>query len=163
MKQYVAGLAFREDVLFLIRKNKPDWMKGKLNAVGGKVEDGELVRTAMQREFLEETGVDIEESRWTNFLILQGLEKHKLIRTDPDGKETEGVSYIPYEVWFFVTRLGIDETPRTMEDEQIVQVRGTHLLAMRGEMMSNLSWIIEMSYGYHSHDWPYLVKEKWPG
>ena len=43
IKEYVAGFLFSRDgsLLALILKNKPDWQKGKLNAIGGKIEDGE--------------------------------------------------------------------------------------------------------------------------
>lgn len=56
--QYVAGFLFSADRkrVALIRKNKPDWQKGRLNGIGGKVEDGETIGEAMVREFEEETG-----------------------------------------------------------------------------------------------------------
>lgn len=58
-KKYVVGFLFSEDrtVVALIRKNRPDWQKGRLNGIGGKVEDGETYLEAMVREFEEETGV----------------------------------------------------------------------------------------------------------
>lgn len=58
MTNYVLGFAFSEDFkrIALIRKNKPEWQKGKLNGVGGKVEVGETPVMAMAREFQEETG-----------------------------------------------------------------------------------------------------------
>jgi 8-oxo-dGTP pyrophosphatase MutT (NUDIX family) len=52
----------------LIRKNKPDWMAGKLNAVGGHVEEGEEFHDAAVREFVEETGLTIE--IWQPFMRL---------------------------------------------------------------------------------------------
>jgi 8-oxo-dGTP pyrophosphatase MutT (NUDIX family) len=56
----VVGFLFdnARDQVVLIRKNKPDWMAGQWNGVGGKIEPGEDPYTAMRREFLEETGVD---------------------------------------------------------------------------------------------------------
>jgi len=50
----------------LIRKSKPDWMAGKLNAVGGHVEEGETFEQAADREFTEETGMII--TKWTPFM-----------------------------------------------------------------------------------------------
>lgn len=41
----------------LIRKIKPDWQAGKLNAIGGKIEGDEPPHEAMSREFFEEAGV----------------------------------------------------------------------------------------------------------
>jgi len=44
--------------VMLIRKAKPEWQKGRLNLVGGKVEPGESFDQAAVREFIEETGLD---------------------------------------------------------------------------------------------------------
>lgn len=55
---YVVGFMFSEDYekVALIRKNKPDWQKGKLNGIGGKIEQDECPDDAMLREFEEEAG-----------------------------------------------------------------------------------------------------------
>lgn len=59
MTNYVAGLMFSIDRewVAVIRKERPQWQAGKLNAIGGKIEDGESSLEAMVREFHEETGV----------------------------------------------------------------------------------------------------------
>ncbi len=65
MQEYVLGFAFTpQDArgnfkVALIEKLKPDWQRGKLNGIGGKVEVDETHRAAMEREFEEETGVYI--------------------------------------------------------------------------------------------------------
>jgi 8-oxo-dGTP diphosphatase len=46
---------------------KPDWQAGKLNGVGGKIEPGETSKTAMAREFHEETGVLTLPLEWDVF------------------------------------------------------------------------------------------------
>ena len=51
----------------LIEKQRPEWQKGKLNGIGGKVEDKESSICAMIREFDEETGVQTKPSDWTLF------------------------------------------------------------------------------------------------
>ena len=59
-RDYVLGLAFdeRRKNIVLIEKQKPDWQKGKWNAIGGKIEPSDPTpRYAMEREFWEETGV----------------------------------------------------------------------------------------------------------
>ena len=68
-KQYVNGYAFSfdEQNIVLIRKNRPAFMQGMLNAVGGKIEPGETPEEAIQREFREETGMDVV--RWKKFLV----------------------------------------------------------------------------------------------
>lgn len=68
--EYVVGFMFDEaerDVL-LIRKTHPEWQTGKLNGVGGRIEDGETPLEAMCREFKEEVG--IEHPHWREFCIL---------------------------------------------------------------------------------------------
>ena len=71
-KRYVLGFAFDQnaDNVILIEKQRPDWQKGKLNGVGGKIEESDkcwngndvnwndTAGLAMVREFKEETGAD---------------------------------------------------------------------------------------------------------
>ncbi len=69
-KQWVVGLLFNSKrELALILKNHPDWQAGKLNGIGGKIEEGEPIIKAMQREFREEAGVYIEV--WREFAVLK--------------------------------------------------------------------------------------------
>jgi 8-oxo-dGTP diphosphatase len=74
LTNYVVGFLFNEsqDFVVLIRKNRPDWQKGKLNGVGGKIEEGEAAKAAMQREFFEETGVAIND--WQEFGMMTGTD-----------------------------------------------------------------------------------------
>jgi 8-oxo-dGTP diphosphatase len=63
-KKYVLGFAFdrNKELLVLIEKQKPEWQRGLLNGVGGKVDpEDESILHAMVREFKEETGVDTKE------------------------------------------------------------------------------------------------------
>lgn len=60
----------------LIRKNKPDWQRGKLNGIGGKVEHGETIRRAMQREFEEETGCWTSQNDWRQVAVLSYSDKN---------------------------------------------------------------------------------------
>lgn len=63
---------FFEDTrrVVLIRKNRPAWMKGRLNGVGGSIEDNESPAEAMAREFKEETGVHTLPDDWNVFCRL---------------------------------------------------------------------------------------------
>ncbi len=67
---YVAGFLFNEprDEVALIKKEKPEWQKGRLNGIGGKIEPGESPIEAMIREFKEETNVDVV--KWREFTKL---------------------------------------------------------------------------------------------
>lgn len=76
-QHYVLGFAFTPDFekVALIRKNKPDWQAGLLNGIGGKVEVGECPAVAMDREFLEETGVRFMGGPdWRPFLTMSFLD-----------------------------------------------------------------------------------------
>lgn len=69
-KEYVLGFAFSKDreEIVLIEKQKPDWQKGKLNGIGGKIEQSDINQLeAMIREFREETGVDTSPDQWQEF------------------------------------------------------------------------------------------------
>lgn len=71
-KRYVAGFLFSHDSsrVVLILKERPDWQKGFLNGVGGKIEAGESPAEAMRREFREEAGLDLAD--WQEFCLLSG-------------------------------------------------------------------------------------------
>ena len=62
LNKYVVGFAFSEDCnnILLIRKNKPEWQKGLLNGIGGKIEAGEFPLDAMTRECEEEAGLILD-------------------------------------------------------------------------------------------------------
>lgn len=66
MIRYVCGFAFspnRIDVAVIL-KNRPEFLAGKFNGIGGKIEHGEYVHDAMVREFKEEAGIDTEVTDW---------------------------------------------------------------------------------------------------
>ncbi len=72
MQDYVVGFLFSNEKrqVVLIKKNKPEWQKGKLNGVGGKIERGETPHQAMVREFEEEAGLKVED--WKQFCTYSG-------------------------------------------------------------------------------------------
>lgn len=59
--RYCLGLIFDPEFtrVLLIVKNRPCWQLNKLNGIGGKIETGESDLEAMNREFQEETGLDL--------------------------------------------------------------------------------------------------------
>ena len=71
-KEWVAGFCFHKGehglVVALIRKARPEWQRGKLNGVGGKIEKGETPWQAMVREWLEETKAISPD--WMRFAML---------------------------------------------------------------------------------------------
>ncbi len=74
MNNYVLGFLFREHKgpAVLIKKQKPEWQRGLLNGVGGKIELNEPPFNAMVREFKEETGVNTVHIPWRMFCKMQG-------------------------------------------------------------------------------------------
>ena len=73
--QYVAGFVFNPDKtkVALILKNRPQWQKGRLNGIGGKIESHETPISAMVREFEEEAGVLIPADQWRHFCTVNGI------------------------------------------------------------------------------------------
>ena len=77
MKKMVAGFIFNEGMdqvlLIRLRDNRPEWQAGKLNGIGGKIEEGETSAAAMVRECAEECGLETKESDWQYFLKVHHL------------------------------------------------------------------------------------------
>ena len=72
-QRYVLGFIFNEelDKVLLIEKTKgPCNMTGRLNGIGGKIEENEEPKNAMSRECFEETGINIFPNEWVNFADL---------------------------------------------------------------------------------------------
>ena len=71
MDKMVVGFPFYDfDFVYLIRKNKPEWQAGKLNGIGGHIEEGETALDAMIRECFEETGAYVTD--WTHVCVMKG-------------------------------------------------------------------------------------------
>lgn len=72
MIKYVGGFLFYKKEVALVLKSKPDWQRGLLNAVGGKIEteQGETEIQAMVREFHKETQLFTLEIDWFHRLTL---------------------------------------------------------------------------------------------
>lgn len=124
MKQYVAGFLFSNDQksVALIRKNRPEWQAGKLNAIGGKIELNEWHYVAMQREFREETGVDLPPSKWNRFATIRG------------------VDYICYFYRCFDDSVF---TVKTMESEEVFVISVDEL--HNYDHIPNLNWLIPLA------------------
>lgn len=77
MQEYVCGFAFNNERsrVVLIKKERPEWQRGKWNGVGGKIESiDNSAYAAMAREFVEETGLATDEGAWRRFLVLRGTD-----------------------------------------------------------------------------------------
>ncbi len=104
--EMVVGFLFSEerDKVVLIKKTHPEWQKGKLNGVGGKVQPGETPYAAMVREFKEEAGLNI--TGWRRFCILHG--------------SARSTKMDPWVVHFFVDFAERPESVVSMTDETVL-------------------------------------------
>jgi len=127
-KKYVLGFLFNEkfDEVCLIRKNRPEWQKGFLNGIGGKVESGETYHDSMCREFFEETGVILYD--WKEIGIMEGEE---------------------WIVRVFTHHSFTIDSVETKTDEEIVTVKISDLNSMRDQLISNIPWLIHMCIDFH--------------
>lgn len=99
MTKYVVGFAiWRNNVLLLHKKKGPSYVVGKLNGIGGKIEENEGVISAMAREFEEETGVETWPTLWNYRGVMYGnanegndYELHLLYTFLPDTSEFENI------------------------------------------------------------------------
>jgi 8-oxo-dGTP diphosphatase len=149
LTHYVAGFLFNNGgySVVLVRKSKPEWQKGKLNAVGGKIDSwrhdgncairtiandidtpnfnpcdcgGETPAQAMRREFKEEAGVDVE--TWKEFCVLSG-----------DG----------FVVHFFSAfDTAAYNAAHSAEEEQIIK---TYVDKLGAACLPNVKWLIPMA------------------
>jgi 8-oxo-dGTP diphosphatase len=125
-QKYVVGFMMDPTLskVVLIRKLRPEWQSGRLNGVGGKVEDGEGAVQAMHREFKEETGVDGLD--WKQFLTLDTPRSHLS----------------------FFRSTGNVHKAITVTDEDVA-VYGIPDVMDRCDTMPNLRWCIQMARTFH--------------
>jgi 8-oxo-dGTP diphosphatase len=127
MQAYVIGFAFTHDLdrVALIRKTHPEWQKGKLNGIGGRIEPGDCYAlTAMRREFQEEAGVDVDFGLWEHFATVTGND---------------------YMLECFATRETDITALVSRTEERIELVYVADLWYMSLEMVTHLLWLLEMA------------------
>lgn len=133
MKEYVLGFLFSygfEDVV-LILKNRPQWQAGKMNGLGGGIENTDSSPvSAMQREFKEECGADID--NWHKFAIM------------------EGPNWRVYCFAAFRPTVFLKENVQTTTDEGvgIESVQLLHEPAFSAELLPNVPWLCAMAKAY---------------
>lgn len=126
MAVYCCGFVFdteRNNVL-LIEKNRPAWQRGKLNGIGGHLENGEKPVNAMIRECKEETGLVIVRS-WHKLCVLTGID---------------------WQVHFFWATSDLSEIGRlhgVLVDEGRLAIVPTR--AFPDNCIRNLRWLIPMA------------------
>lgn len=122
--KYVCGFFFDRKLktVILLWKEKPSWQKGKLNGIGGKIEENESPSDAMTREFFEETGLTYR--LWKPLISLEGSD------------------------WIVHFYCGQDfennfEYAETKEHEEVAKIEVDRLDDF--EYIDNLRWLIPMA------------------
>lgn len=138
MKHYVAGFMFNESMnqVALIKKEAPDWQKGKYNAIGGKIEPGETPIQAMVREFEEEAGLKWED--WENVVILKDMQNRRI-------------------VWFFRAFTNRVKEVKSMENEVVEVFDLTSPLHGYIKTLYNLKWLIPFCLDNDISQHPYTI------
>jgi len=127
---YVLGLRYSEamDQVVLIKKERPDWQRGKLNGISGKVQKNENVKQAIVREFKEEANVNI-----------------------PHWKLMAQMHFSDAEVWVYVS-YGSLKGIKTVTDEEI-HIIPVNLIERRplNEIDKTVKFLIPMGLYYDGH------------
>ncbi len=109
IKRYSVGFLFSHDLrsVAMIEKARPEWQRGKLNGIGGHIEDGENSFEAMCREFHEETGIvftdwtlgiKLEHERYALHIFKGVLPVMDRLPDLKNGDPTEPVGWQPVEL-----------------------------------------------------------------
>ena len=158
MKRYVVGFAFDpEGNVALMRKSHPEWQRGKLNGVGGKINPEDATPLdAMVREWGEETGVMLLKKDWSHVCTIEGESE---TTSDTGSRLYRKEQFRLYVFATFGVNVGLvaeglrkcsPEEPgyvvwgRDIEDENVIP---------------NLNYLIPMALNSNRADWPLLIIE----
>mgnify|MGYP001606962387 CR=1 FL=1 len=120
-RAFVLALLFTKDRqrVALMRRTRPAWQAGRVNALGGKVLEGETAAEAACREVREEAGVDVEE--WREVLVWEDREyRMHVLRAVSDRAAMV----------------------RTMEDQEVFLA---DVAALPNEVIGNLKWLVPLA------------------
>lgn len=120
-RNYVLALLFTADrrQVVLMRRTRPAWQAGRVNALGGKIVEGELARDAARREVREECGVDVAD--WMEVLVWEDAE-YRMHVLRAVSKHARGA--------------------RTMEDQEVFLA---DVDALPANVIDNLRWLVPLA------------------
>ena len=103
----------------LMRRTRPAWQAGRVNALGGRLQSGESAAAAARREVREECGVDVAE--WREVLVWEDAEYVMHVM--------RGVSEHALEA-------------RSIEDQEVFL---EEVLALPDNVIDNLRWLVPLA------------------
>jgi 8-oxo-dGTP diphosphatase len=118
---YVLALLFSADRrhVVLMRRTRPAWQAGRVNALGGKLLPDESPRDAARREVREEAGVDVAD--WEEFLVWDDpVYRLHVVRAFDDAALRA----------------------RTAEDQEVFLAE---VQALPPELIDNLRWLVPLA------------------
>lgn len=140
--EYVCGFFFDESFthVALINKLKPKWQAGKLNGIGGSIEECDasnhqlmkriaVAHNAMAREFEEEAGLKTEPEEWNMLGQINGPCRDNLL---PE-----------WTVYFFWMKSDRINELKSMTEEKVELVEVKRLVE-HTRVIPNLQWLIPM-------------------
>ncbi|MEP7066081.1 MAG: NUDIX domain-containing protein [Gemmatimonadota bacterium] len=118
---FVLALLFSADLrqVVLMRRTRPEWQAGRVNALGGRIMDGESPFAAAQREAREECGVD--EAGWVEVLVWEDAE---------------------YELHVMRAVSDRARDARTLEDQEVYLA---DVSALPENVIDNLRWLVPLA------------------
>ena len=102
-----------------MRRTRAAWQAGRINALGGKLQEGESALDAARREVREEAGVDVAE--WVEVLEWEDLEYRMHV-----------VRAVSARAW------GV----RTVEDQEVFLA---DVARLPDEVIGNLRWLVPLA------------------
>lgn len=117
--------------VILVRKQRPAWQKNFLNGVGGEINPDEYPHAAMDREFREETGIDVPDSKW------RMVAKLKFVN--------ETVLYV-FTVAMSQARFNaiVGDRSLTKTDEYVARYNVNDVLLDRTDLVEDVSWLLRL-------------------
>lgn len=129
--EMVVGFVFYPNgSVYLIRKNRPRWQAGKLNGIGGHVEEEELPEQAMKRECWEEAGLKIE-----NWIYICRMGGHD------------------WNLHVFATIISDEKELKTMTDEKIELLNTKDLIT--ADTIPNAKFLVPMAWEHMNNKYTF--------
>lgn len=120
-REFVLALLFTDDGrrVVLMRRTRPAWQAGRVNALGGGIMERESAMSAARREVREECGVDVAE--WSKLLEWDDAEYRMHVLSALSARAAEA---------------------RTLEDQEIFLA---DVRALPENVIDNLRWLIPLA------------------